>query len=176
MIITTFPILKTERLTLRQLKDTDDLATSSLRSNNSVNKYIARSKQTTVDQAQAFIAKINDGINQNRSLYWAICLKEYPDLIGTICLWNFSNDKTCAEIGYELSPASQGKGLMDEALKCVLDYGFHSLGINTIEAFTHRDNVASARMLVKNKFEHAPVRIDVDNSNNHIYCLAFGRE
>ena len=168
---TPFPVLTTERLILRQLKDTDDIAISSLRSDDSVNKYIARSKQTNIDQAKAFIIKINDGIKQNKSIYWVVCLKDNPDLLGTICLWNFSKDKTYAELGYELNPSSQGKGLMDEALKCVLNYSFHTLGLHTIEAFTHKDNVGSTRMLVKNNFKHAPGRIDVDNTNNLIFYL-----
>ncbi|MBL4715434.1 MAG: GNAT family N-acetyltransferase [Bacteroidia bacterium] len=168
---TPFPSLTTERLTLRQLKDTDDFAIFSLRSDASVNKYIDRPTSTTINEAKQFIIKIHDGIKQNKSIYWVVCLQDDPSLIGTICLWNFSNDKACAELGYELNPSSQGKGLMDEALKSVINYSFHALGLNTIEAYTHKDNVGSTRMLVKNKFKHAPDRIDLDNSNNLIYYL-----
>ncbi|PCH66465.1 MAG: GNAT family N-acetyltransferase [Bacteroidetes bacterium] len=166
-----FPILTTERLTLRQLKDTDNFAISSLRSDDRINKYIDRPKQTNLDQAKAFIVKIKDGIKQNKSIYWVVCLRDDPNLVGTICLWNFSDDKTCAELGYELTQYSQGKGLMDEALKCVLNYSFHTLGLNKIEAYTHKDNVSSTRMLIKNNFKQAPDRIDLDNSNNLIYYL-----
>jgi len=43
-------------------------------------------------------------INKNEGCYWAICLKENPRPVGTICYFDFSSDQTTAEIRYELHP------------------------------------------------------------------------
>ncbi len=166
-----FPTLTTERLILRQLQQSDNRAIFALRSNEQINKFVVRTKPTNKESTRSFIEKINTAIEQNESIFWVICEKDNPNLIGTICLWNFSEDKSCAETGYELSPSSWRKGFMSEAFKCVLEYAFHTLKLKTIEAFTHKDNVASTRMLTKNNFVHARDRVDKDNSNNHIYSL-----
>lgn len=166
-----FPALTTPRLTLRQLQESDAKALSSLRSNESVNEYVARAKQTSLMEAHAFIHTINQGIKEKKSLYWAICLKEHPGLMGTICLWNFSADNTIAEVGYELDPTYQGKGFMNEALNAVIDYSFHTLRLKTLEAFTHKNNRRSTQLLLKNNFTLTPDRKDEEDENNRVFIL-----
>lgn len=166
-----FPGLITKRLILRQLNESDSYSIFSIRSDNTINKYLDRPKMTNIDEAEEFIKKIIDGIKLNKWIYWGICFKGNPELIGTICLWNFSDDKTIAEIGYELLAPFQGKGLMNEALKCIIHYGFQTIGLEKIEAYTHRENSSSTRLLVKNDFQFIPDRHDENNSNNIIYTL-----
>jgi len=131
---TPFPILTTERLILRCLEVSDDQQLFMLRSNKRVNKYIVRPIQKDIKEIRAFISKINNGINNNEWIYWVISLKENPTLIGTICYWNFSEEKTVAEIGYELDPAFQEKGIMSEAVKIIIEFGFEDIQLKTIEA------------------------------------------
>lgn len=147
-----FPELATARLTLRQLLETDDEYIFKLRSDERVNKYIDRPKAISIESAQAFIYNINDGIANDKWLYWAICLKGGGNLIGTICLWNFSDDKTEAEIGYELLPEFHGRGIMDEALKSVIEFANKKLQLKKILAFTHKENVSSSKLLQRNNF------------------------
>lgn len=164
-------ILTTERLTLRQLQNSDDIAISSLRSDDSVNKYIDRPKQTSEAEAKAFIKRINEGIKQNKWIYRAICLKDSQELIGTICVWKFSEDKLTAELGYELNPTFQGQGLMNEAVNCIIQFSFETLGIKTLEACVHKGNTKSAQVLVKNNFKLDGNRKDKENKNNLIFIL-----
>ena len=137
---TPFPVLGTERLILRCLEVSDDQELFKLRSIRRVNKYIVRPKQKNIKEIRAFISKISNGINNNEWIYWVITLNENPRLIGTICLWNFSEDKTVAEIGYELDPAFQGKGIMSEALKKIIEFAFRDIELISIEAYTHKEN------------------------------------
>ena len=150
---TPFPELSTERLVLRQLEKTDADDIFSLRSNEDVNKYLDRPKAISVDDAVQFIHKINDGINKNEWLYWAINLKESNKLIGTICLWNIEPEKVMAETGYELFPEFQGRGIMQEALLKVIEFGFENLQLNKITAFPDADNKKSIQLLEKNTFK-----------------------
>ncbi|MGE5518373.1 MAG: GNAT family N-acetyltransferase, partial [Candidatus Dadabacteria bacterium] len=131
---TPFPVLKTERLVLRQLKISDDKEIFALRSDDNINKYLDRKPAKSIDDARNFIQAINENIQRNASIYWAITLNGSDKLIGTICLFDFSNDNLKAEIGYELLPGFQGKGLMQEAAIKVIDFGIQHIGLNSIEA------------------------------------------
>ena len=171
LYFTPFPILKTKRLIFRQLKETDSKEIFFLRSDKQVNKFIDRPKQNSINEASKFISKINNGIKQDDLIYWAITLIGSSKLIGTICLWNISKDKKYAELGYELNPKFHGKGIMGEALKHILDFGFEKIGLKKVEAFTHKDNSKSNTLLLKNNFKHDVGRTDKDNKNNIIFSI-----
>ena len=150
---TPFPVLKTERLTLRQLTNSDDKEIFALRSDDNVNKYLDRKPSKSIDDAKNFIQTINENIQRNNSIYWAITLNGTDKLIGTICLFDFSKDNLKAEIGYELLPDFQGKGIMQEATSKVIDFGIQHIGLNSIEAYTHSENQSSTRLLEKLNFK-----------------------
>lgn len=150
---TPFPVLKTERLTLRQLVSSDDNKILALRSDINVNKYLGRKPSQSIDDAKVFIQTINENIQKNNSIYWAITFSDTDNLIGTICLFDFSDDNLKAEIGYELLPDFQGKGIMQEATSKVIDFGIQLLGLNSIEAYTHSENQSSTKLLEKFNFK-----------------------
>ena len=91
---TPFPVLKTERLTLRQLSVNDDKEIFALRSDKQVNKYLGRDPSSTIEDAKIFIHKIEEVVRQNEGIYWAITVTNTNNLAGTICLFNFSNEMT----------------------------------------------------------------------------------
>ena len=172
---TPFPDLETQRLHLRQLKKEDANEIFILRSDESVNKFLDRQKAKTIEDALQHIDKINTGINNNENIQWAITLKDTPVLIGTISLWNIVKENDCAEIGYELLPQFQRKGIMQEALSKVLVYVFENLKFKTIEAWLNTDNLRSIKLLEKNNFARdfdAENKFDkIDNANMIIYSL-----
>jgi ribosomal-protein-alanine N-acetyltransferase len=106
---TPFPVLKTERLTLRQLVSSDDKEIFALRSDDSVNRCLDRKPNESIDEARNFIRIINEYIQRNDSVYWAITLNGTDRLIETLCLFDFSDENSRAEIGYELLSGFQGK-------------------------------------------------------------------
>jgi len=148
-----FPTLTTERLILRKLVKNDAGQLVKLRSNEQVNKYLDRQKTTTLDEALEFVNKIDLGIENNESYYWVISLTDDNKLIGTICLWNIDKANSMIEVGYELHPDFQGKGLMHEAFAKVVDYGFNILQFKTITAYLNSANERSIRLLEKNNFK-----------------------
>lgn len=167
-----FPELSTERLFLRQIVGTDAPEILYLRSDAIVNQFIERpiERQTrTLADAHDFIQKLKEYVEEDVSISWSIGLHGDPKTIGTICLWNFSSSKTTAELGYDLGLEFHGKGIMTEALKCVVDFGFEQLKLEMIEAFTHVDNQASVQLLTKNGFVLNSTRFDEDNANNRVF-------
>ena len=149
---TPFPFLETEHFTLRQLTLKDENEIFVLRSDNEINRYLDRPLAKTVDDARQFIKKINDSIGKNESIFWAISFKNRPKLIGTICLWNISDDETNAEIGFELLPDYQGKGIIQEVLPKVIRYGFETMKLNSIDGEVDPNNIKSIKLMEKNGF------------------------
>jgi len=167
-----FPELKTERLLLRQVVATDAPEILYLRSDETINQFIQRpvERQTrTLENAQDFIGKLKEYVDENVSISWSITLHGAPKTIGTICLWNFSPSKTTAELGYDLGLEYHGKGIMSEALKSVVSFGFEQLKLEKIEAFTDLRNAASIQLLTKNGFVLNSERSDENNPNNRIF-------
>jgi ribosomal-protein-alanine N-acetyltransferase len=109
-----FPVLTTERLTLRQLASGDERELFILRSDIEVNKYLDRPISKTIDDTRKFINKVNENIERNESLYWAIILTGKNALVGTVCLFGYSDENYKCEIGFELLPGFQGQGIMNE--------------------------------------------------------------
>lgn len=154
---TPFPTLTTERLTLRQLSIDDQQNIFALRSDREINKYLDREPSKTIEDAINFINKVNENIAKNDSLYWAITLKDKNILIGTICLFSLSDENDNCEIGYELLTDFQGQGIMKEAVEKVIDYAFNTIKVKNIEAFFHRDNLNSIKLLEKFSFKDSNV-------------------
>ena len=167
---TPFPILTTERLTLRQLSIDDQQNIFALRSDKEINKYLDRQISKTIEDAIDFINKINDNIEKNNSIYWAITLTKTRTFVGTICLFDFSNEKNSCEIGYELMINFQGKGIMKEAAGKVIDYAFQTLQFQKIIAFTHNGNQSSTKLLKKFNFIKS-IEADKENSDFNIFTL-----
>ena len=167
-----FPEIKTERLVLRKIVESDCDIILFLRSDKTVTKFIERPenrKTKNKTDSIKFIKEINEANKNNESISWGITLKNNPTILGTICLWNFSDNHKIAEIGYDLNPEFQRKGIMDEALKSVVHFGFSKLNLYKIEAFTHKENESSIRLLEKNRFLFIENRKDEDNTNNLIF-------
>ena len=144
----TFPTFTTERLTLRQLLDNDVQEIFLLRSDTLINKYLDRQPSKTLEDALEFIEKIKS----NSLSYWAIAQKGNEKLVGTICLFDVSEELKKCEIGYELLTEYQGKGIMREAAKKIIEYSIQTLGLKTIDAYTHKDNQSSTNLLKELKF------------------------
>lgn len=164
-----YPVLQTDRIRLRRVTVQDAETILFLRSNDVVNRFIDRQKLTGISDAVQYIDKINTRIANHEWIYWGISLSNHPDIIGTICLWRLSKERRYAELGYELTPEHHGKGIMSEALKAVIDYGFNVMQLSTIEAFTHSENSASVRLLERNHFTLQPERIDKGFPHNVVY-------
>ena len=86
-------------------------------------------------------------------------------------MWNFSENYKTAEVGYDLNPIFQRKGIMSEALNSVINFGFIELNIDSIEAFTHIQNENSKMLLEKNGFHFIENRKDNDNLSNVLFQI-----
>jgi [ribosomal protein S5]-alanine N-acetyltransferase len=147
-----FPILATERLTLRHIDNEDFDAIFDLRSNPETMRFIPRDLQKTTQNALEHIAQIEETIQKNEGINWGITFKNNPKMIGIIGFYRIKPENHRSELGYMLLPEFQGTGIITEAIKGVLQYGFNVLHFNSIEAIIDPRNVASECVLQKNGF------------------------
>ncbi len=147
-----FQILQTERLILRRVDKEDVREIFALRSDQEVMKYIPRPLLKTEEEAIAHITAIDEKIDSNEGINWAITQKGNPKLIGIIGHYRLKLEHFRSEIGYMLLPEYQGKGIISEALKEVINYGFEVMKLHSIEAIIDPENIASEKVLKKNGF------------------------
>ncbi|HEY4617196.1 MAG TPA: GNAT family N-acetyltransferase [Flavobacterium sp.] len=147
-----FPNLETERLLLRRVSNADVKEILELRSNAETMKYIPRPLLKTEEDALEHIAMIDAKIENQEGINWAITLKGSPKLIGIIGHYRIRPENYRAELGYMLLPQFHGKGIIPEAIKEVVKYGFEEMKLHSIEAIIDPDNIASEKVLRKNGF------------------------
>jgi len=147
-----FPNLSTERLALRQITEHDAANFFWLRNSEEVMKYIQLPKLASVEKAAERINTMNGWLLKNEAINWAITLKEDKVLIGWILYKSIDLVNHRAEVGYLLHPDFWRKGIVQEALMAVLDFGFNTLNFHSVEALVNPENDASILLLEKNGF------------------------
>jgi [ribosomal protein S5]-alanine N-acetyltransferase len=114
-------------------------------------------------ETEAFIAHISRQVEEDAGISWS--LREGGEFRGVMGLhgivrqrlaWRFD----CAELGYWLAPAFQGRGLTPEAGRAVLHFGFTALGLHKITCGCISENEASRRVIEKLGFRLVGERRD----------------
>ena len=162
----------TDRLILRALTEFDSFEVLDIRSHPVINQFLHRDPPKNTFEALDFILNIQRKSANGEIFFLGIALQNNPELIGTICLWNFSSDRKTAELGYELLPEYHGKGIMSEAVTFILNFGFEDLNLSKIEAFTNKNNLNSIQLLQKFNFTLNVNRKDEKYPENLIFELA----
>lgn len=163
--------LETERLILQEINETHTEDILLIRSNKVTNQYVKRNSPKNNYDALEFILHIKRETQDKKVVFLGISYKNGRNLIGTICLWNFSEDRKAAEVGYELLPDYHRKGIMSEALSAVLDYGFRNLQLQKIVAITSQSNENSKGLLLKHHFILEEDQKDEHHPDNIIFSL-----
>jgi ribosomal-protein-alanine N-acetyltransferase len=175
MLFNPFPALETERLMLREmtLSDKDDLFT--MRADPLMHVYTDTKPDESVEQTSVFIGKMLKGVAENRWIMWAIEHKGTNRVIGLVGIWNIDETKKTAELSYGIAPAYQGKGYMAEALTCALTFGFQSMQLAALEAYTGTDNTPSRKLLEGLRFQQVDQVDDLSEDGKRVYHMVVYR-
>lgn len=147
-----FPILQTERLSLIALcyEQADELFT--VRRDPEHHNFTDSIPDSSIEETKAYIEKMIKGVEEGKWLIWGIQNKQTAHLIGTVSLWNFNLERTTGELGFGLLKNEQHQGYMREALKAVITYGFKTLKLKEIQAYTEEKNIRARQLLEKMDF------------------------
>lgn len=143
------PWLVTLRLELREFvaADFDDLWR--LDQDPGVMRYIGGGRSSTRAQVAAALMRIPRVYRLYPGLgTWRAARRDTGAYIGWFTL-KYIPDTVEVEIGYRLLREAWGQGYATEGATELVRYGFDDLGLHRIVGLTHRDNVASQRVLQK---------------------------
>ena len=139
--------IKTERLCLREIEESDVEEVHAYSSDPEVSRYDPEPMPTFETSQRLIQSIIAVRDTQPRTKYFlAITLLPEERLIGMVTL-TVSPFTKGAEIGYSLHRGYWGHGYATEAARSLLEFAFTELGLHRVFADCHPENSASVRVL-----------------------------
>ena len=126
-IFRNLPTIETNRLILRKLQYSDQDDIYAYANNPNVAKHVLWDAHKDKFDTIEFLDIILEAYSDNRAAPWGIELKENRKIIGTVGFVSFDSEIMEAEIGYALSEDYWNRGIISEAIKEVLRFGFEQL-------------------------------------------------
>ncbi len=142
--------IETHRLILRpfRMEDAEDMY-ANWASDPEVTRYLTWPAHGSVDVTRRVLEDWIPRYGDGGYFHWAIEWKETGIAIGSIAAMKLDEETESAEIGYCLSRAFWGRGIMPEALRAVMDFLFDTVGLNRIASYHDANNPKSGRVMVK---------------------------
>lgn len=131
------PVLQTEQLTLRPLAPNDAETFFTLFSDAETMRYWGGFRADTLEGTRELVRELMSGA---KSHYWTLWRSGDERSIGYV---GYIGNDGVPGFGYALERAYWGRGLIVEACRAALDWGFTALGLDRVELWIHEDNVRS---------------------------------
>lgn len=142
--------LETEQLLLRRFDVNDDIATyKNWASDEAVTEFLTWEPHSSVDVTKDIILRWVKEYDKLDYYNWVIELKETHEIVGSISVVELNNQVESATIGYCMGKSWWGKGIMPEALRCVIIYLIREVGLNRVCANHDLNNPKSGRVMDK---------------------------
>ena len=142
--------IETERLILRRFRIED--APEMYRnwaSDPEVTAYLTWPPHERVEDTKSILSDWISKYGEQDFYNWAMELKETGEVIGNISVVALYEPLSEAKMGYCMSRAYWGRGLMPEALRAVIALLFDEVGANRVEARHDARNPKSGRVMSK---------------------------
>jgi ribosomal-protein-alanine N-acetyltransferase len=150
-----FPVLETDRLVLREITMADldwymaHFTRPEMVEGDGV--FGPQSKEAAEKQLGEYIV---DLFRNRDGFRWGVSLRGRPELIGSVGLFKWARPwGHMAELGYDLQREHWGKGVMSEAVRPVIEFGFRRMRLTRIEALAFASNARSVRLLERFGFK-----------------------
>ena len=141
------PVLETDRLLLRPMRMSDARDLFAYASDTEVSRHVLWEPHRNLGDSRQMLRQVRWQYHRGLPSSYAITLRESGRMIGTIGFMWVNTEYRSAEVGYSLARPYWNQGLMTEALKRILTFGFDTLHLNRIEAQHETDNPASGRVM-----------------------------
>lgn len=143
------PNLDTPRLRLRKLTMQDAQDIYHYSRDTEVARHVLWDAHRSIGESRAYLRFMLRKYRFKEPASWGIEYLPTHEIIGTIGFMWIQTDNAAAEVGYSLSRDYWNQGIMTEALKAVIEYGFSYLNLNRIEAQHETSNPASGAVMRK---------------------------
>lgn len=142
--------LSSNRLILRRIKEEDAKEIFEGFVNQKEFLYYANKKKRTLEEEKESLKGIDEKYKKNNYYNWIITLKDNGKIIGSINV--MSNDlEEYVEFNYAIDNRYVNKGYMSEALNRIIVFFFEEVGVKKIIGGCCIENIASKRVMEKNK-------------------------
>ncbi|MGM9683163.1 MAG: GNAT family N-acetyltransferase [Eubacteriales bacterium] len=148
-IFTDMPRLKTERLLLRSMCESDAYDMYCYAKREDVTEYLLWSPHSSISYTKEYLKYVENRYKIGDFYDWAIVNCENMRMIGTCGFTKIDTNNNCGEIGYVINPEYRGRGFAPEAATAVIGFGFSTLGLHRIEAKFMAGNTPSCRVMEK---------------------------
>lgn len=165
-----FPELKSKRLWLRQVHDSDLESVFKGLSHPDVIRYYGVSYES-LESTKAQMAWFRELEQNGTGVWWAVCSAENQKFHGAAGINNLDRIHHKAEVGFWLLPEYRRNGIISEAMKEILNYAFHELKLHRIEATVETENEASRNLLLKAGFSYEGTLRDCELKNDRYINL-----
>lgn len=142
------PVIETERLILRNIDMRDHMDMYEYAKTPYVGPNAGWEPHKSITQTMGIIAMMINNPNNGSLGTFAIVLKEENRMIGTIELFNMTQSYK-AELGYALNYKYWGQGIVPEAARAIIHWGFVRLNLKRIEINLFPTNHQSERVCQK---------------------------
>ena len=142
------PAIETPRLILRAFTEQDIDPLHRILSEPEALRYFPQTEPPSREQVERLIARQLEHWEKYNYGWWAVTLPTDQELMGW-CGLQFLPETDETEVGYLLGKTHWGQGFATEAAKASLQFGFGTLGFQTIVAIVHPENKASIRVIEK---------------------------
>ncbi len=141
--------LETNRLILRKMTLDDAQDMYEYASDPEVAKFVIWDFHKSIDDSISFLKSMIQKYENKEVSEWGIIYKESNKFIGTCGYLWWNPTHASAEVGYALSRKYWDIGIMTEAIREVIKFGFEKMGLNRIEARCKLLNIASQKVMEK---------------------------
>ncbi len=148
-----FPVIDTERLQLRQITPNDADAMMSIYSGEEMMRFLAQPPSDTREKALGLIEWFSGNYQNQIGIDWGIALKGETQLIGMCGAYGWNREDRKVDIGYHILTPYWGKGYATEATRALLGWCFENLDLHRIQADCTDGNLGSERVLLKSGFQ-----------------------
>jgi ribosomal-protein-alanine N-acetyltransferase len=157
-----FPTLTTPRLILREFVVADAPALFRIRGDIRVTRLNSGQPMKSMDEARDLISKALKAFEDKRRIDWGIVLKGEPNagVIGRVGYNYWLQQDRRASIGYDLAFRYWGNGIMTEAVRAIVAFGFEQMNLHRVEADAAAENFGSIRVLEKVGFKREGLQED----------------
>lgn len=143
------PRFETARLQMRLLTLEDVADYYAIASSPVVAAETICRRHETMDDTIGYLQRVKHQYENREAIHWGIVWKETSTLIGRTGLILIDPVHEKAELGYVISDQYWNQGIATEATYPLLNYAFHEIGFNRIEARCNANNRGSYRVMEK---------------------------
>ncbi|HEX9494386.1 MAG TPA: GNAT family protein [Candidatus Limnocylindria bacterium] len=148
-VFSMLPQVTTDRLALRRVRQSDLDDIYAYASDPDVSRYTSWAPHTSPDETRQFVRRVLDAYLEKRVANWGIELKAERKLIGMGGYVWWDPLQSAAELGYVIGKPYWGQGLMTEAVKAMIDFGFQRMALNRVVIRMDPRNIGSWRVAEK---------------------------